>query len=86
MRGALGAFRVAGVVNNVGFLSRLVDCRSFTDADLDTGLIEREGEALFPRITDLPTMSSSSRRWPNCWARRKRPPARRPGSKATAGA
>jgi 3-methylcrotonyl-CoA carboxylase alpha subunit len=48
MRGALGAFRVAGVANNIGFLSRLVDCRSFADADLDTGLIEREAEALFP--------------------------------------
>jgi 3-methylcrotonyl-CoA carboxylase alpha subunit len=48
MRGALGEFRVVGVANNIGFLSRLVDCRSFTDADLDTGLIEREAEALFP--------------------------------------
>jgi 3-methylcrotonyl-CoA carboxylase alpha subunit len=48
MRGALGEFRVVGVANNIGFLSRLVDCRSFTDADLDTGLIEREAKALFP--------------------------------------
>ena len=48
MRGALGEFRVVGVANNIGFLSRLVDSRSFTDADLDTGLIEREAEALFP--------------------------------------
>ncbi len=48
MRGALAEFRVAGVANNIGFLSRLVDCRSFTDADLDTGLIERESAALFP--------------------------------------
>ena len=48
MRGALAEFRVAGVANNIGFLSRLVDCRSFAEADLDTGLIEREAEALFP--------------------------------------
>jgi 3-methylcrotonyl-CoA carboxylase alpha subunit len=48
MRGALAEFRVAGVANNIGFLSRLVDCRSFAEADLDTGLIEREADALFP--------------------------------------
>ena len=48
MRAALDDFRVAGVANNIGFLSRLVDCPSFAEARLDTGLIERETAALFP--------------------------------------
>jgi len=48
MRGALADFCVAGVASNIGFLSRLVACRSFAQADLDTGLIERESAALFP--------------------------------------
>ena len=47
MRGALADFCVAGVASNIGFLSRLVACRSFAQADLDTGLIERESDALF---------------------------------------
>jgi 3-methylcrotonyl-CoA carboxylase alpha subunit len=48
MRAALDDFRVAGVAHNIGFLSRLVHCESFAQARLDTGLIEREGAALFP--------------------------------------
>ena len=48
MRAALDDFRVAGVANNIGFLSLLVDCPSFAQANLDTGLIERESAALFP--------------------------------------
>jgi len=48
MRAALDDFRIAGVANNVGFLSRLVECPSFAEARLDTGLIEREGATLFP--------------------------------------
>jgi 3-methylcrotonyl-CoA carboxylase alpha subunit len=48
MRGALADFRVAGVANNIDFLSRLIDCPSFAGADLDTGLIERESATLFP--------------------------------------
>jgi 3-methylcrotonyl-CoA carboxylase alpha subunit len=48
MRGALADFRVAGVANNIDFLSRLIDCPSFAGADLDTGLIERESAHLFP--------------------------------------
>jgi 3-methylcrotonyl-CoA carboxylase alpha subunit len=54
MRGALDDFRVAGVGNNIGFLSRLVECRAFAQADLDTGLIEREGAALFPEEQGAP--------------------------------
>jgi 3-methylcrotonyl-CoA carboxylase alpha subunit len=50
---ALAQYRVVGVANNVGFLSRLVACPAFTQADLDTGLIERQGNFLFP-ATDQP--------------------------------
>jgi 3-methylcrotonyl-CoA carboxylase alpha subunit len=45
---ALAQYRVVGVSNNVGFLSRLVGCPAFSQADLDTGLIERENDFLFP--------------------------------------
>jgi 3-methylcrotonyl-CoA carboxylase alpha subunit len=48
MRHALATYRVAGVANNVEFLSRLVSVPSFVDADLDTALIEREQANLFP--------------------------------------
>lgn len=48
MRAALDDFRVAGVANNIGFLNRLVECPSFAEARLDTGLIERESDNLFP--------------------------------------
>ena len=45
---ALADYRVVGVANNIGFLSRLVACPAFAQADLDTGLIERERGFLFP--------------------------------------
>ena len=45
---ALADYRVVGVANNIGFLSRLTACPAFANADLDTGLIEREREYLFP--------------------------------------
>ncbi len=48
MRAALADFRIAGVANNIGFLSALIACKAFAEADLDTGLIERESAALFP--------------------------------------
>ena len=48
MRRALASYRIVGVSNNVAFLDRLVATRSFAEADLDTGLIEREHDALFP--------------------------------------
>ena len=54
MRQALAQYRVAGVANNVEFLSRLVTTRSFADADLDTALIEREQANLFPDKGDVP--------------------------------
>ena len=45
---ALAQYRVVGVANNIAFLSRLVACPAFAQADLDTGLIEREQDFLFP--------------------------------------
>jgi 3-methylcrotonyl-CoA carboxylase alpha subunit len=45
---ALADYRIVGVTSNVGFLSRLVACPAFARADLDTGLIERECDFLFP--------------------------------------
>jgi 3-methylcrotonyl-CoA carboxylase alpha subunit len=45
---ALADYRVVGVANNVEFLSRLVASPAFAQADLDTGLIERERAFLFP--------------------------------------
>jgi len=47
MEESLAQFRVLGVANNVPFLSRLITCDSFVAPDLDTGLIERESDALF---------------------------------------
>jgi 3-methylcrotonyl-CoA carboxylase alpha subunit len=48
MRQALAQYQIVGVANNIDFLSRLVACRAFVDANLDTGLIEREKAFLFP--------------------------------------
>lgn len=45
---ALAQLQIVGVGNNAAFLRRLVDCRAFATADLDTALIEREHDALFP--------------------------------------
>jgi 3-methylcrotonyl-CoA carboxylase alpha subunit len=44
---ALAQYRVVGVANNVGFLSRLIACPAFAQGDLDTGLIECAREFLF---------------------------------------
>jgi 3-methylcrotonyl-CoA carboxylase alpha subunit len=54
MRKALTEYRVVGVANNTEFLARLVTCTSFANADLDTGLIEREQTALFPAAAPVP--------------------------------
>ncbi len=54
MRQALAQYRVVGVQNNVEFLARLVAVPSFANADLDTGLIEREQANLFPPPGPVP--------------------------------
>ncbi|WP_321895197.1 acetyl/propionyl/methylcrotonyl-CoA carboxylase subunit alpha [Paraburkholderia heleia] len=47
MKRALEACEVVGPHTNVEFLQRLVTCEPFAGADLDTGLIERNHDALF---------------------------------------
>ena len=49
LAGALRAFEVAGVTTNVPFLSRLVANSGFRAGDVDTGLIDRELDALLAR-------------------------------------
>jgi 3-methylcrotonyl-CoA carboxylase alpha subunit len=51
---SLAQYRVVGVSSNVDFLSRLVACPAFANADLDTGLIERERTFLFPEGVEAP--------------------------------
>ena len=46
---ALAGTHVVGVVNNVAFLRRVAKTASFSQARLDTALIERERDALFGR-------------------------------------
>ena len=48
MSRALAQFEVVGLSSNIGFLQRLMACGSFSRAELDTSLIEREGDALMP--------------------------------------
>lgn len=48
MSQALAGYHVVGLSTNVAFLQRLVTSQAFRTADLDTGLIERNHDALFP--------------------------------------
>jgi 3-methylcrotonyl-CoA carboxylase alpha subunit len=48
MAQALSEYQVVGLATNIAFLKRLVESRPFVEADLDTGLIERHQEELFP--------------------------------------
>ena len=45
---ALSEFQIVGLATNIAFLKRLVEGEAFATADLDTGLIERNGATLFP--------------------------------------
>ncbi|HEY5800198.1 MAG TPA: acetyl/propionyl/methylcrotonyl-CoA carboxylase subunit alpha [Burkholderiaceae bacterium] len=45
---ALLQYEVVGLATNIAFLHRLVQGESFATADLDTGLIERNHDVLFP--------------------------------------
>ena len=53
MRQALADYRIVGVTANIDFLSRLVACPAFAQADLDTGLIEKSRDFLFPALAEL---------------------------------
>jgi len=59
MAQALAGYQVAGLATNVAFLQRLVTSAPFSGADLDTGLIERHRDSLFPppRPASLPVLA-----------------------------
>jgi 3-methylcrotonyl-CoA carboxylase alpha subunit len=54
MQIALADFEAVGPSTNVDFLARLMRCRAFVEADLDTALIEREAAALAPSSAPAP--------------------------------
>ncbi len=51
---ALGDCEVAGVATNIAFLERVVAHPAFANAQLDTGLIDKHRDALFPPPGDTP--------------------------------
>ena len=51
---ALAQCAVVGVATNIAFLERVVAHDAFADARLDTGLIDKHREALFPPATATP--------------------------------
>ncbi|GAB3545209.1 acetyl/propionyl/methylcrotonyl-CoA carboxylase subunit alpha [Noviherbaspirillum agri] len=59
MAQALSEYQIVGLATNVAFLKRLVESKPFSGADLDTGLIERNHDALFPPApaVSLPVLS-----------------------------
>jgi 3-methylcrotonyl-CoA carboxylase alpha subunit len=54
LRAALGETEIAGPRTNVGFLHRVATSTAFSQATLDTGLIERNRDALFPTAAGTP--------------------------------
>ncbi|MFZ6846175.1 acetyl/propionyl/methylcrotonyl-CoA carboxylase subunit alpha [Undibacterium sp. RuTC16W] len=48
MSQALSQYQIVGLSSNIAFLSRLIGSKAFSGADLDTGLIERNQDELFP--------------------------------------
>jgi 3-methylcrotonyl-CoA carboxylase alpha subunit len=54
MSQALAEFRIVGLATNIAFLKRLVEGGAFSQADLDTGLIERNADTLFPPPKSVP--------------------------------
>jgi 3-methylcrotonyl-CoA carboxylase alpha subunit len=54
LRAALAATEIAGPRTNVVFLQRIASCAPFSQAVLDTGLIERNRETLFPAPAGTP--------------------------------
>jgi 3-methylcrotonyl-CoA carboxylase alpha subunit len=57
MADALTKCQIVGVASNAHFLHRLVTSPSFTAARLDTGLIEREHQWLWPDAAAVPDMA-----------------------------
>jgi 3-methylcrotonyl-CoA carboxylase alpha subunit len=54
MAQALAQYQIVGLATNVAFLKRLVEGEPFATADLDTGLIARHHDALFPAAQPVP--------------------------------
>jgi 3-methylcrotonyl-CoA carboxylase alpha subunit len=54
MAQALSEFQIVGLATNIAFLKRLVEGSAFSTADLDTGLIERNSDSLFPQPKAAP--------------------------------
>jgi 3-methylcrotonyl-CoA carboxylase alpha subunit len=54
MAQALAQFQIVGLATNIAFLKRLVEGDAFAQADLDTGLIERNAATLFPPAKAAP--------------------------------
>jgi len=54
MGAALDRFQIVGPASNVELLAQLVRTPSFVEANLDTGLIEREQARLFPAVVARP--------------------------------
>jgi 3-methylcrotonyl-CoA carboxylase alpha subunit len=55
MAQALAQYQIVGLSTNVAFLKRLIEGQAFASADLDTGLIERNHDSLFPLAQPAPT-------------------------------
>ncbi|MFZ6672649.1 acetyl/propionyl/methylcrotonyl-CoA carboxylase subunit alpha [Undibacterium sp. Xuan67W] len=62
MAQALSQYQIVGLSSNIAFLSRLIGSKVFSGADLDTGLIERNQDELFPApfATSLTTLALAS--------------------------
>jgi 3-methylcrotonyl-CoA carboxylase alpha subunit len=54
MAQALAQYQIVGLATNIAFLKRLVEGQAFSTADLDTGLIERNHDSLFPAAQPTP--------------------------------
>jgi 3-methylcrotonyl-CoA carboxylase alpha subunit len=54
MAQALAQYQIVGLASNIAFLKRLVEGQAFSSADLDTGLIERNHDTLFPASQPAP--------------------------------
>jgi 3-methylcrotonyl-CoA carboxylase alpha subunit len=54
MAQALSEYQIVGLASNIAFLKRLIESRPFSSADLDTGLIERHQQELFPPAAPAP--------------------------------
>jgi 3-methylcrotonyl-CoA carboxylase alpha subunit len=57
MAQALSQYQIVGLHSNIAFLSRLIKSKAFSTADLDTGLIERNFDELFPAAAPTPLSS-----------------------------